>query len=318
MDILSRLPKPWLFLAPMAGFADWAFRELCYGLGAEATVSHLMPAEGFAHKPKRLLAALGACHGERAFFVQLYGKCPEQFRAAARNLSEALPIAGIDINMGCPAARVVGSTHGSALLREPERAAAIVAAACAGTRLPISVKIRGGWDCSIAPEFARLLEKAGAAFITIHGRTREQQYGGAVDLAMIAAAKLAVGIPVVGNGDVVSAASARQMLAATGVDGLMIGRGAIGNPGLFAELQAALKGDERYLPGREVTVDLIRRHAQLAHEEGGERAFLDLRKHLIAYSRGSPAAARLRKAVEDVWSWEGLEAWLDAFSADGR
>ena len=318
MAVPLQLPTPWLFLAPMAGYADWAFRELCYGLGAEVTVSHLMPAEGFAHRPKRLLAALGVCHGERAFYVQLYGKHPEQFRAAARHLSEALPIAGIDINMGCPAARVVGSTHGSALLREPERAAAIVAAARAGTRLPVSVKIRGGWDSSIAPDFARLLEEAGAAFITVHGRTREQQYRGAVDLAMIADTKRAVRIPVIGNGDLVSVETARAMLAATGVDGLMVGRGAVGNPGLFAELQAALKGNDSYLGRHEVSAELIRHHARLVYEDGGERGFLDLRKHLIAYSRGSPAAARLRKAVENVWSWEGLEAWLDAFMAAGR
>ncbi|MCL5109750.1 MAG: tRNA-dihydrouridine synthase [Chloroflexi bacterium] len=314
---LEQIAKPWLFLAPMAGYADWAFRELCYGLGAEVTVSHLMPAEGFAGRPRRLLAAFGRCHGERPFFVQLYGKYPEHFQRAARALTDALPLAGIDINMGCPAQRVVGSSHGSALLREPERAAAIVAAARAGTHLPVSVKIRGGWDSCVAPEFARLLEEAGASLLTIHGRTREQQYRGRVDLAMIAATKRAVGIPVVGNGDVVDVATARAMLA-TGVDGIMVGRGAIGNPGLFAELRAALKGEPRYLGGHEVSVELIRRHARLAWQEGGDRAFRDLRKHLIAYARGSLAAAQLRKGVERVSSWPALEEWLDEFAAAPR
>ncbi|MHB1135017.1 MAG: tRNA dihydrouridine synthase [Chloroflexota bacterium] len=314
MTTFAQLARPWLFLAPMAGYADWAFRELCYELGAEVAVSHLLPAEGLTRKPRRLLEAAKARHGERPYFVQLYGKYPEQFGIAARVLSESLPIAGIDINMGCPMARVVNSNHGSALMREPERAAAIVAATRAATELPVSVKMRAGWESCVAPEFARLLEAAGASFITVHGRTREQLFRGRADLGVIAAAKAAVSIPVVGNGDVVDLVSARRMLAETGADGIMIGRGAIGNPGLFAQLQAELKGDDHYLPGSAVSVDLIRRHTHLAYEDEGKRAFVNMRKHLIAYAHGIPAAAHLRKMVEQVRSWETLEAWLEEFA----
>lgn len=312
------LPRPWICLAPMAGVADWAFREICYELGAEVAVSHLAPAFGIAANPRRLLPTVGARHGSRPFLVQLYGKRPEDFRRAARLLTDALPVAGIDINMGCPAAPVVSSGHGSALLRHPELAAEIVAATRAGTHLPVSVKLRAGWDTVCAPEIARLLESAGASALTVHGRTREQQYRGPVDLEAIAATKRAVSIPVVGNGDVGSVGDARRMLAVAGVDGVMVGRGAIGNPWLFAELQAGLKGDHRFLRSPTPPAGTLRRLVRLAFADLGPRAALTLRKHLVAYSRGSPASAQLRRQLAYLTSPEQVEAWIDALEESLR
>ncbi|MHB1417805.1 MAG: tRNA dihydrouridine synthase, partial [Chloroflexota bacterium] len=253
-----RLPRPWIFLAPMSGLADWPYREICYEFGAEVTVSPLISAPGLGASPRHLMRLIGGAHGSRPFVVQLYGRRPEDFRRAARLLTDELPLAGIDINMGCPANKVVNSLHGSALLREPERAAAIVAATRAGTHLPVSVKLRSGWDNSTAPELSRQLEAAGASALIIHGRTREQQYRGSNSLSAIAETKRAVGIPVIGNGDITSVHRAQHMLEATGVDGIMVGRGAVGNPWLFAQLQAALKGNEAYSQKREAAAETMR------------------------------------------------------------
>jgi tRNA-dihydrouridine synthase B len=308
------LPRPWLFLAPMAGVADWAFREICYEAGAEITVSHLVPVRGLLACPKRVLPEVGARHGDRPFIAQLLGCDPADFRRAAALLCDALPIVGIDINMGCPVSPVVNGGKGSALLRDPERAAEIVAEACAGSALPVSVKLRSGWDCPVVPELAPLLEAAGARALFVHGRTREQQFRGVADLAVIAATKRAVSIPVVGNGDVVSLVSARRMLAQTDVDGLMVGRGAVGNPWLFTELKVALKGCRLEALQHGPT---IRQHARLAFEDQGSRAALTMRKHLIAYSRGSPSSASLRRALEFLSSRADIERWINGLVASG-
>lgn len=304
-------------LAPMAGIADWAFRQLCYELGAEVTVSPLLPAAGLAVKPQRILPLAGANHPGQLYVVQLYGKNPEDFRKAARVLTDELPIAGIDINMGCPAAQVTNSNHGSALMREPALAAEIVAATCAGTTLPVSVKIRSGWDRETAPELAPQLEAAGAKLITVHGRTKEQQFRGKASLEVIAATKRAVTIPVVGNGDIRSVAEARRMLAETGVDGLMVGRGAMGRPWLFAELRADLKGERAYLDRCPALGEVIRRHARLAFAEEGQQASLTIRKHLINYATGSPIANDLRRAVVGINSLEDVDRWVERLEAAG-
>jgi tRNA-dihydrouridine synthase B len=307
--------KPWLYLAPMAGITDWAFREICYQLGAEVAVVPLVPALGLANKPKRVLPKLVATHDARRLVVQLYGKYPDDFRRAARALTDSTPIVGIDINMGCPANQVVGSNHGSALMREPERAAAIVEATRAGTHLPVSVKLRAGWDSVVAPDFARLLESAGASLLTIHGRTREQHYKGSNCLDVIAETKRAVSIPVIGNGDVVSVETARQMLEHTGVDGIMIGRGAMGNPWLFAQIQAQIKGENGFVQTAESRASLVREHARLAFLAEGYHAALTIRKHLIAYSRGHSHSAPLRRQVEHLQSREDVEEWINRWEA---
>ena len=309
------LPKPWIVLAPMASVGDYAFREICYRFGAEIAFSPLVAADGLVASPKSVLSTIGARHGDRPFVVQIFGHRPEHFRRAARVVTDAFPLAGIDINMGCPAQLVVNSGNGSALLKSPDLAVEIVAEARAGTDLPLSVKTRTGWESVTVIELAPRLVAAGAEALTIHGRTREQQYGGEVDLETIAAVKRAVGVPVLGNGNVTSVESARRMLSATGVDGLMIGRGAIGNPWLFAELRAALKGDESYLAASRSRSALVRDHVALAFADEGDTATLTIRKHLMAYTRAVPHGAELRRLVQHLHGRAEVDDWVARYAA---
>ena len=311
MTTWLNLPRPWLFLAPMASAADWAFREVCYSFGAEVAVSHLVSGSSLIFNPRRIIPEIEARHGTRPFNVQLIGNCPEDFTRAARIITDSLCISGVDINMGCPVTPVVDTGSGSALLRDPARAAAIVEATCAGTHLPVSVKLRSGWDSVSAPELAPMLEAAGAKALTIHGRTREQRYGGTPSLDVIAAVKRAVSIPVVGNGNVVSVAAARSMLDITGVDGVMVGRGALGRPWLFADLQAELKHTYRFQQHVSSFGDVIREHTRLAFADLGPwKASRTMRRHLKAYSTGIRSSAELRKAAEHLHSWDDIQGWI--------
>jgi tRNA-dihydrouridine synthase B len=308
------LPKPWIILAPMASVGDFAFREICYRFGAEIAVSPLIAAHGLVASPKSVLKTVGARHGDRPFVVQLFGHVPEHFRRAARLLTDAFPLAGIDLNMGCPAQLVVGSGNGSALLKSPDLAVEVVAAARAGTDLPLSVKTRVGWDSVTILDLAPRLVDAGAQAITLHGRTREQQYGGSVDLEAIAALKRVVSVPVIGNGDVTSVESARAMLARTGVDGLMIGRAAVGNPRLFAEIRAALKGEVLADAAGVSRADLVREHVRLSFADEGLVAALTIRKHLMAYTRAVPGGAALRRLVQHLHGRAEVESWVERYA----
>ena len=309
------LPKPWLALAPMAGICDWPFREVCYRYGADVTFSHLLPAQGLVASPKRLLPTVGARHGDRPFVAQLFGSTPDDFRKAARLLTDAFPLAGIDVNMGCPAELVVKHHHGAWLLREPDLAADIVAATVAGTHLPVSAKIRLGWDSLTADCLAPRLVQAGARALIVHGRTREQQYGGQVSIEGIAAVRRAVDVPVIANGDLRSVADARRMLEQTDAAGLMIGRGAVGNPRIFATLQAELKGDRSCLRSDLSEADLVRWHARLAFEDQPDLAHLTIRKHLIGYARGRPGSAGLRRATASLRSLADVDAWIEQYDS---
>ncbi len=308
----AALSQPLIFVAPMDGVTDWAFREICYRLGAEAAVSEFAPAAGLSVAAHKLLRTIGARHGDKPFLVQLYGKYAADFARAARLIYNALPCAGIDVNMGCPADQVVSHSHGSALMREPELGGEIVSALCAATPLPVSVKMRAGWDSVNAPEVAQVLEAAGASMLTIHGRTRMQRFTGLASLEAIAATCRAVSVPVVGNGDIRDLESARHMLQETGVAGIMVGRGAEGNPWIFSELRRQLKGEP--VPGLErwTLSNVVREHVRLAVEDRGDErhTFLPIRKHLIWYARGIPGKDALRVKAQQVSSAADVEAWL--------
>jgi nifR3 family TIM-barrel protein len=295
----------------MAGLADWAFREICYGFGAEIAVSEPLPVPSLLASPRRLLPQVQARHGVHPFIVQLIGCRPEEFRRAAGIVADNLPVVGIDINMGCPVSSIVKAGKGSALLREPARAVEIVSEVCAGTSLPVSVKLRNGWDSVVAPDLARSFEAAGARALVIHGRTREQHYSGTADLEVIAAVKRAVSIPVVGSGDVVSVSTAHRMLAATGVDGIMVGRGALGHPWLFAELQADLKHNCRFKDKPFQRGEVVRRHVQLVSSSiAPDRAVRAVLGHLVAYSLDSPARDLLRQKLAGLHSLDDIERWI--------
>ncbi len=296
----------------MDGVADWAFRELCYAMGAELAVSEFAPAAGIVANPKKLLPTIGARHGSKPFLIQLYGTTPDEFARAARLVSDHLPCSGIDVNMGCPTDKVVAHSHGSALMRQPQLGGDIVAAMVAATRVPISVKLRAGWDRVNAPDVARIVEKAGASSLTIHGRTREQRFMGSVDLDAVAATVAAVRIPVIGNGDVADLASAQRMVRVANPAGIMVGRGAEGNPWIFAELRQGLRGEQIRGEASWGRARVVREHARLLYEQSGTSrvALLPFRKHLIWYARGVPGKAALREAAQRIESPEDVEAWV--------
>lgn len=317
-----------LFLAPMAGVSDASFRALCKKYGAEYTVSEMISAKalcfeqnGKGSAPVRT-APLAEVEADSApMAVQLFGSEPEFLaRAAAllesgeyRGHRSTLCPAAIDINMGCPVEKVVKNGEGSALLKTPERAAEIVRAVVRAVHLPVTVKIRAGWDEAHknAPELAKRLEDAGASLLCVHGRTRQQFYQPGSDNRIIAAVRAAVRIPVIGNGDLFSAADVRKMLEETGCDGVMIARGALGNPFLFAEVRA-------YLEGRPYTPPTVAERLRVAYSHAadivarkGERIGVpEARKHLAWYTKGLRGAPAVRGALMHVNTLEEVQEVL--------
>lgn len=304
-----------LFLAPMAGMSDGVFRAVCRAHGAEFTVSEMVSAKalcfeqrGRAGAPCRTAALCRLGKEEMPAAIQIFGSEPPFMAEAAARLAcgdyrgaqkEILPVA-IDLNMGCPVPKVVGNGEGSALLRDPARAFAIVRAVRDAVKLPLTVKIRAGWDekSKNAPEFAKGLEAAGADLIFVHGRTRSQFYAPGCDLSVIAAVKKSVKIPVIGNGDLFSFADVRHMLNVTGCDGVMIARGALGNPFVFEEIRAGLL-NLPYTPPTErerVTAAVCHLRA-LVREKGEKTGVAEARKHLAAYTRGLRGGAAARDAL---------------------
>ncbi len=322
-----------LLLAPMAGVADTAFREICREMGAEYTVSEMVSAKALcfeqharASAPARTALLANITERESPMAIQLFGREPELMAQAARLIengayrgaSQARPPAAIDINMGCPVHKVVSNGEGSALMKEPERAAAIVRAVKDAVKLPVTVKIRAGFTNAQknAPEFARALEAAGADMICVHGRTRQQMYAPASDNAIIAAVKRAVRIPVVGNGDLNSAADVARMLSETECDGVMLARGALGNPYLFAEVRAFLQGQSYTPPTAAERLELALRHAALMVEYKGLRVGLpEARKHMVWYCKGLRGAAAARGALMQADTTEGVREILDGLLA---
>ncbi len=308
-------------LAPMAGVTDMPMRRLCFETGAAWAVSEMLSAKGYMYAPKgtRAMDAL-LCHdaSEGILGLQLFGREEEYMRAAAERLSEA-GFDFIDINMGCPAPKIVSNGEGSALMREPELAERIIAATVKGARLPVTVKIRAGWDAEHinAVEVAQRAEQAGAAAITIHGRTREQMYSGRADRKIIARVKAAVSIPVIGNGDVRSAADYQAMKRETGCDAVAIGRGAQGNPWVFAEIRAMERGEPVAPVTMKQRVETALRHAALQADYVGESvAAREMRKHVTWYMQGMPGCARLREAINKTQTLEDMMLVLDGYLAE--
>ena len=304
-------------LAPMAGVTDKAFRKICRECGAEFTVSEMLSAKalcyeqvskkaGFESKTAPL-AALDC--DEHPSAVQIFGSEPSFMAEAAARLetldykgctSQIRP-AAIDINMGCPVHKIVSNGEGSALMKSPTLAADIVRAVKGALReIPVTVKIRAGFsnENKNAVEMAQAVAEAGASLICVHARTREQMYNPGIDLGIIASVKEAVNVPVVGNGDIYSAADALNMMKQTGCDGVMIARGARGNPWIFSEIAAALDGGEYIYPVFEDRMDTIIRQLHMMVDEKGERtAAAEAKKHVAWYIKGVRDAAGMRDRV---------------------
>ncbi|MBE6796560.1 MAG: tRNA dihydrouridine synthase DusB [Ruminococcaceae bacterium] len=287
-------------LAPLAGVADRAFRELCRGYGAAYTVCEMASAKGISLGDKKSAELLSITESERPAGSQIFGNCPETMAIAAQKALEYNPDF-IDINMGCPAPKVASSGGGALLMKDPVLAAKIVKAVTEVSTVPVTVKMRSGWDFNNinAVELAKRCEDAGASLITVHGRTKVQMYAPPVNTEIIRLVKQAVSVPVVGNGDVVDGKSAAELMEKTGCDMVMIGRGALGRPWVFSQINAYLD-HEVILPEPPVVekMRVMLRHIETLCEYKGERVGIrEARKHAAWYTKGLHGAANYRSRI---------------------
>ena len=302
-------------LAPMAGVADRAFRKICVDYGAGYVVGEMVSCKGLCFQDAKSRELLRLDDEERPAAVQLFGDDPDIMARAAVLAMEYRPDV-IDINMGCPAPKIAGNHCGSALMREPDLCRRIVQAVARAVPVPVTAKIRKGYgpDCVNAVEVARAVEAGGAAAVTVHGRTRDQMYAPPVDWDIIRAVKEAVGIPVIGNGDIASAADALAMMQATGCDGVMVGRAALGDPWLFAEIKAALAGEE--LPARpglaERMAALRRQIYEMCEEKGEWAAMPQARSQAMHYMKGLHGAAALRRYCSMLEHFSDVDTLIEA------
>lgn len=314
MNSMNQKIPPSVCLAPMAGFTDVSFRLLCREQGADGLFSEMVSAKGLLFESEKTKELLRIDPAEGPVTIQLFGHEPEVVLEGAKL---ALEIAGencrgIDLNMGCPAPKITGNGDGSALMKDPILAGRIVEMLAKGIHLPVSVKFRAGWDAAHKNciEFAKIMEESGAAFLTVHGRTREQQYAGKADLDCIAGVKAAVSIPVIGNGDITDGPSARHMLSYTKCDGLAVGRGALGNPFVFREIQQLLRGETPTPATREERFSMALRHTEMVLKNKGPHGLVELRKHLPFYISGFPGASRLRVRLQQAKTLEEIREIL--------
>ena len=313
----AALPRLWL--APMAGYTDAAMRALCHAMGAEGTVSEMISAKAVTYRDAKTVSLGRIRENEGTVFLQIFGREPRVMAEAAALLAEgycgSIP-AGIDINMGCPVPKIAGNGEGSALMRSPALCGDIVRAVRAAlpAGMPLTAKLRLGWDEGHrnAAEVAAAVAEGGADAVFLHGRTRAAMYAGEADWEAIAAVAAATPLPVIGNGDITSAEVALRRLRESGCYGLMIGRGAVGNPFLFREVAAALRGEAPPPPPtREERVETALSQLAAAVREKGEGvAVREARKQIASYLHGYPGAAAVRAAVNTAETYAEIAAVL--------
>lgn len=298
-----------LFLAPMAGVTDWAFRTICARLGAGVTVTEMVSSRALCYKDAKSAKLLRKNEGS-VCGAQIFGNDPE---IMAKGAILALEISGcdfIDINMGCPMPKIAGSGDGCGLMRTPELAADIVRSVVRAVNVPVTVKCRLGWDKGSINvlDFTKRMEDAGAAMVAVHGRTRSMLYSGTADWDMIHKVKEQLSVPVIANGDITDGQAAVRCLKRTGADGLMIGRSTFGDPWIFEEVQAALRG-EAY-PGRPSLadrVDVALEQFRLSEQDHGEHiACLEARKHFAWYLRGVPHSSYYKNQITSLTTMEDI------------
>ncbi|MBD9185169.1 MAG: tRNA dihydrouridine synthase DusB [Clostridiales bacterium] len=302
------IPDP-LFLAPMAGVTDYAFRTVCAGLGANVTVTEMVSSRALQYRDKKSAGLLRKNEGSICG-AQIFGNDPEVMAEAAVLALELSHCDFLDINMGCPMPKVANNGDGCGLMRTPELAGQIVNAVSRAVPVPVTVKCRLGWDRGSinAPELAKRLEDNGAAMVTVHGRTRSMLYSGTADWDEIRKVKEAVSIPVIANGDITGAETALRCLRRTGADGIMVGRSSFGDPWIFTEISAALRGDP--VPARpplKERVEVAVAQFRLAEQDHGEHiACLEARKHFAWYLKGVPHSGYFKNQISSMSTMDDI------------
>lgn len=302
------LDNPFI-LAPLAGYTDLAFRLLCHEMGAGLSVSEMISCHGLVFGQQKTLAMMKTVPEERPFAIQLFGNDPEIMGRAAAIVSTH-PVDIIDINMGCPVRKVIKKGSGVALMKDFTRAEAIIHSVIDNTDLPVTIKFRSGWDDSsiTAPEFAAMAQAAGACAVTIHARTWAQIFGGRADRSVITRVKESVSIPVIGNGDILCHADGLDMMAETGCDAVMVGRGALGNPWVFrpGDLPDSLAG----------RLPVLLRHMELAAQHlDAQRMLFRIKNHACRYLTNLPGAAKIRQQITVCTTLPDIETLLKTLTA---
>lgn len=300
--------RPVAALAPMADMTDSAFCRVAKRRGCRVVFREMVSTEALTRGSDKTMAMASFHDEERPIVLQLFGSDPAVMAEATRLLDERYDPDAFDINMGCPARKIAGNFNGASLMREPDKAALIVRAMKAVTSKPVSVKTRLGWSRpDEILDFVKVLEDAGAELVSIHGRTKTQGYSGEADWNMVGRAKSLVSVPVFVNGDIFSAEAALEAIRVTGCDGMLIARGALGNPWIFGQIEDAFAGREPRTVSDEERVTTVIEHARLHAElHGGDRSVVTFRKHLTWYFRGLPGARRLRERLVRVETLEEL------------
>ncbi len=289
-----------IFLAPMAGVTDLPFRKICRRYGAGMVYSEMISAKGLYYNDKKTAELMRIDDGERPCAIQIFGSDADIMAEIIPKVMETKPDI-IDINMGCPTPKIVNNGDGSALLKAPEKIGEIVRKVSAASPVPVTVKIRKGWDDTSvnAVEVAKIIEQNGGAAVAVHGRTRAEFYSGAADWDIIRDVKKAVSIPVIGNGDIKRAEDAKRMIDHTGCDAVMIGRGSEGNPFIFRQINEYLQnGHVSFFPSPKERLTQMLEHVEMLTDEKGEnRGIREARKHIAWYIKGLPGASRLKNEV---------------------
>ena len=303
-----------LILAPMAGITNQPFRVICKQFGPGMVCTEMASSKAIFYndqKTKRLLNIEGE---KRPISVQIFGSEEESMGYAAKYVSEFADI--VDINMGCPAPKVVKNGDGSKLLLDLKKAKSIMQVVVQNSKVPVTLKIRKGWDKEniVAVEIAKIAEDVGISAITVHGRTRSEFYSGKADWDIIKKVKDTVSIPVIGNGDIIDGKTALEMFEKTNVDGIMIGRAAFGNPWIFREIEYFLKtGKEIEKPTKEEKLRIIRKHIELAVKEKGDVAIKELRKHIAWYTKNMKNSSEFRNSINNIETEKELLENIDEY-----